>query len=348
MPKKVRIGIVGAGNIGRCHVESLQETTGGEIAAICDVHEGRAKSLASRFGIPKVCTDYRDLLASGDVDAVWVLTPNNLHMPITLAALKAGMDVVCEKPVAMDAREARRMVTTAKEAGKILMVAQSSRYTSAAKYLKKLAEEGYFGDIYYGKALWLRRSGIPRGWFQDVKQAAAGPLIDLGVHAIDLLWWLMGHPKPVSAYGVTFDHLGTTGQGMGNWGVGYNPPAKFSVEDMIGAIVRFEDGRALSIDISWAAHTGDLYWLRFFGTKGGAEIHPQTMTYQMEGDTKVDSVPQLRSTNQYAVEDQHFIDCIRNRRQPISPGEQAVVVMEMLDAIGKAARTGRMATVKAV
>jgi predicted dehydrogenase len=345
MPKKVRIGIVGAGSIGRCHADSLQETTGGEIAAICDVHEGRAKALAKKLDTPQVYTDYRDLLAAGDLDAVWVCTPNNLHMPVTLAALKAGMDVVCEKPVAMDAREARRMVAAADAAGKILMVAQSSRYTSTAKYLKKLAQAGDFGEIYYGKALWLRRAGIPKGWFQDAKQAAAGPLIDLGVHAIDLLWWLMGQPKPVSAYGVTFDYLGTTGQGRGDWGVGYNP-AKFSVEDMIGAMVRFEDGRALSIDISWAAHTGDLYWLRFFGTKGGAEIHPQTMVYRMDGDTKVDSVPQLRAVNQYAVEDQHFIDCVRNRRPPISSGSQAVVVMEMLDAIGTAARTGRMATVK--
>jgi predicted dehydrogenase len=345
MPKKVRIGIVGAGNIGRCHADSLQDTTGGEIAAICDVHEGRAKALAKKIEAPQVYTDYRDMLATGNVDAVWVCTPNNLHMPIALAAIRAGMDVVCEKPIAMNAREARRMVAAADAAKKILMIAQSSRYTSAAQYLKKLAQAGDFGDIYYGKALWLRRSGIPRGWFQDAKQAAAGPLIDLGVHAIDLLWWLMGQPKPVSAFGVTFDYLGTTGQGMGDWGVGYNP-AKFSVEDMIGAMVRFEDGRALSIDISWAAHTGDLYWLRFFGTKGGAEIHPKTVVYRMDGDTKVDSEPLLRTTNQYAVEDQHFIDCIRNRRQPISSGSQAVVVMEMLDAIGAAARTGRMAAVK--
>ncbi len=160
-----------------------------------------------------------------------------------------------------------------------------------------------------------------------------------------MLWWLMGHPRPVSAYGVTFDHLGRTGQGRGNWGVGYSP-SKFSVEDMVGAMIRFEDGRALSLDISWAAHTDDLYWLRFFGTKAGAQILPETVIYQTDGKTKLDTIPRLERRNEYAAENQHFVDCVRRREQPISTGAQAVTVMAMLDAVAKAARTGRMASIR--
>ncbi|HUU54949.1 MAG TPA: Gfo/Idh/MocA family oxidoreductase [Armatimonadota bacterium] len=345
MRKSVRLGIVGAGAIARQHLEACQQCRGLEVTAICDVHGGRARSLAKRFGIANVFTDYRDLLAADAADAISVCTPNNVHMPATLAAVKAGKDVLCEKPLAMNAPQARRMVHAADKAGRILMTAQSARYTPAARFLKKLADRGRFGEIYYGKALWLRRQGIPRGWFQDAKQSAGGPLIDLGVHVVDLLWWLMGRPNPVSAYGVRFDHLGRSGQGMGDWGVGYSP-SKFSVEDMIGGMIRFQDGRAIGLDISWAAHTADVYWSRFFGTKGGAQILPEPVIYGTEGKVKTDMAPRLDQQSSYAVEIQHFVECVRRREQPISPGSQAVVVMQMLDAVAKAARTGRMASIR--
>jgi len=135
------------------------------------------------------------------------------------------------------------------------------------------------------------------------------------------------------------------GQGMGDWGVGYNPE-KFSVEDMVGGLIRFEDGRALSIDISWAAHTADVYWMRLFGTKGGVQIMPEAAIYETDGGTKLDTIPRLPQQNTYAAENQHFADCVRRRKQPISPGCQAVVVMEMIDAISKSARTGRMVSLR--
>jgi predicted dehydrogenase len=336
--------MIGAGTIAGVHLNACQECTGLDVAAICDVERRRAEALARDFDIPHVFGDYKELLAADVVDAVSVCSPNNTHMPVALAAINAGKDVLCEKPMAMNAKQAKRMTEAAEEAGRILMVAHSSRYSSAARFLKKLADSGKFGEVYYGKSLWLRRSGIPKGWFQDLQQSAGGPLIDLGVHAIDLMWWLMGCPRPVSAYGITFAHLGRSGQGMGDWGVGWNP-SEFTVEDMVGAIIRFEDDRALSLDISWAAHTADLYWLRIFGTKGGAQIQPETVFYQTEGKTKLDVVPQLERSNPYAAENQHFVDCVRRRQEPMSPGSQGVIVMEMLDAIAKAARTGRMASI---
>jgi predicted dehydrogenase len=211
--------------------------------------------------------------------------------------------------------------------------------------VKRLAERGRLGEVYYGKALWLRRNGIPRGWFQDIKQSGGGPLIDLGVHAVDLMWWIMGCPTPVTAFGVTFDHLGRSGQGMGDWGVGYNP-GEFSVEDMVAAVVRFDDGRALGIDISWAAHTDDLYWLRLFGSKGGVQMSPDLVTYEADGKVSVNSFVKVSDRDSYAAEDQHFIDCIRRGQEPMSPGSQAAVVMAMLDAIGRAAAAGRAVPVR--
>jgi predicted dehydrogenase len=341
MSRKVRLGVVGTGAIGRAHLKGCQECKGMEVTAVCDVDAGRARAAAAAFGVRHAFARYRDLLAAEVVDAVSVCTPNNTHMPIALAAFAAGKHVLCEKPLAMNAQQARRMVEAAKKAGRVLMSAQCARYGAEAQFLKKLAEGGRFGEIYYAKVVWLRRAGIPRGWFQDKRQSGGGPLIDLGVHAVDLLWWIMGRPKPVSAYGVIFEKLGQRGQGMGDWGVGYNP-SKFTVEDQVAGTIRFEDGRALGLDISWAAHTADCYWLRLFGTKGGAQLAPELVIYEMDGKTKVDVRPQPPQRDQYAAEIQHFVDCLQRGEEPMSPGWQSVVVMEMLDAIYKSARTGRL------
>ena len=228
MKKTIRLGIIGTGSIGGAHLAASRECSGIEVAAVCDVDPGRGRRAAKEHGVPHVFTDHRTMLAEDVVDAVSVCTPNNTHMLLTLDAIKAGKDVLCEKPIVLNAQQAKRMVDAAKAGRRILMTAQSARYSSEAQFVKRLADAGRFGELYYGKAIWFRRDGIPRGWFQDRKQSGGGPLIDLGVHAIDLLWWLMGRPKPVSAYGVTFDHLGRTGQGMGGWGVGYNPGSSVS------------------------------------------------------------------------------------------------------------------------
>ncbi len=340
MSKQVRLGIIGAGSIGAAHLRACRQVPSVAVAAVCDVHAGRARAAGEEAGGAYVSTDYRALLRQEDVDGVLVCTPNNTHMRITIAALKAGKHVLCEKPLAMNARQARRMVAAAEQAGRLLMCAQSMRYGAESQFLKRLAEEGRFGDIYFGKAMWLRRSGIPRGWFQDKRQSGGGPLIDLGVHAIDVLWWLMGRPQPTAAFGVTADRLGSRGQGMGDWGMNYNPRG-FSVEDLAAGLIRFADGRALSFDITWAAHTADLYWLRILGTKGGAQLMPDLVIYETEGKVKVDARPQLAPRDAYAAEIEHFASCIRRGEEPLSPGSQAAVVMEMLDAVYRSAATGR-------
>jgi len=217
------------------------------------------------------------------------------------------------------------------------------RYSGAAQSLKKMIDAGRFGDLYFGKAMLLRRTGIPKGWFQDKKQAGGGPLLDIGVHVLDLLWYLMGRPQPVSAFGVTFDRLGKSGQGMGNWGVGY-APAKFTVEDLAAALICFKNGAAISLEASWAAHTGDTFLARVLGTKGGAQIHPDFALYEMAGEAKLDVTATPPNIDGYFGECDHFIRCIVKGTEPISPGSQSVVVVEMLDAIYKSARTGKLVT----
>ena len=340
MAKKVRVGVIGAGAIGPAHISGFQQAKGAEVAAVCDVDAGRARGAAGKFGIEHVFTDYKKMLAADVVDAVSVCTPNNTHLPLTLAALAAGKHVLCEKPIAMNAREARRMVKAAKRARRLLLTAQSMRYGATSRLLKAMAEGGRFGDIYYAKGMMFRRAGIPRGWFQDKKQSGGGPIVDLGVHMLDLMWWVMGTPRPVSAFGATYDHLGRSGQGLGTWGVGYRP-GRFSVEDLGVALVRFADGRTAGIETSWASHTDDLYLMRFLGTQAGAQLFPNLVVYETVEGTQVDVTPRPAGPDGYAGETQHFVSCILGKERPLSPGSQSVVVMDMLDAIYKSAETGR-------
>ena len=346
MARKVRAGVIGAGAIGPAHMGGYCEASGAELTAICDVNRGRARAAAEKFGAPHVFTDYRKLLAAGVVDAVSVCTPNNTHMPITIAALRAGKHVLCEKPLAFDGKQARRMVAAARKARRLLMTAQSMRFSAGAQLLKKMADGGRFGDLYFGKGMMLRRAGIPRGWFQDVKQSGGGPLLDIGVHVLDFLWWVMGMPKPVSAFGVTFDHLGKKGQGRGNWGVNY-APGKFSVEDLAAGMVRFAGGQAISLEVSWAAHTGDNYFARVLGTKGGAQLSPELVLYEMAGGTPLEVKPKLARVNGYVEEVRHFVRCIQRGERPIVDSSQSVIVMDMLSAIYKSARTGRLVSLTA-
>ena len=345
MSKPVRLGVIGAGSIGNVHLRAFKSRKQAEVTAVCDVHAGRARKAAAGFDVPHVFTDHRKLLAADIVDAISVCTPNNTHMPITLDGFRAGKHVLCEKPLAMNGAQARRMVAAGKRSRRLLMTAQSARYRGEAQFLKRMVESGRFGDIYYAKAMWLRRSGIPKGWFRVKEQSGGGPLIDLGVHMFDLMWWMMGFPEPVSAFGATFSALGPQGQGLGDWGVNYRP-GKFDVEDLAVALIRFKDGRAATIETSWAAHTEDTYFTRFFGTKGGAQLQPELVMYEAEGSAKLNTKPQIPKSDGYTAEAEHFLTCIQRREQPMSPGSQAVVVMDVLDAIRKSAGTGRLVPVR--
>ncbi len=290
-------------------------------------------------------TDFRKMIKGDLVDAVSVCTPNNCHAPLSIASLQAGKHVLCEKPLAMNGAQARKMAEAAKRAGRILMTAQCMRYSGNAQALKRMIEAGRFGKLYFGKAMLLRRTGIPRGWFHDKEQAGGGPMLDIGVHVLDLTWYLMGKPQPVSVFGVTFDMLGKSGQGFGTYGVNYNPK-KFSVEDLAAGLIKFKNGAAISLEASWAAHTGETFLARVLGTKGGAQIFPDFTLYEMDGDTKLDITPAAPQLDGYLGECRHFIACIQTGKEPISPGYQSVVVVDMLEAIYKSAESGKLVTIR--
>ncbi|HYO89878.1 MAG TPA: Gfo/Idh/MocA family oxidoreductase [Candidatus Limnocylindrales bacterium] len=281
--KKVRVGVIGVGFIGRVHLESLSRVPEAKVVAIADIEPVRLAEQAEIFGIKDTYADYKEMLARPDIDAVTVCLPNDMHAPATIDALKAGKHVLCEKPLATSTAEALAMTEAAKAANRALMVAFSHRRRGDVKWLKQAIEDGMLGDLYFGKAMWLRRAGIPfwGEWFTKKEHSGGGPLIDLGVHMLDMALYLMGEPRVVSVNATLFSEFGPRGKGY----AGPLPPdARYDVEDLASLYLRLEGGKALTLEASWAGFSkqGDSFGVSLFGDTGGAELF---VDFYAENDT---------------------------------------------------------------
>jgi len=356
--KKIKAAVIGTGGISEVHISGyLAMPERVELYALCDIDEEKALKKAEKYNVPKerVYTDYNEMLKDPEIDVVSVCTWNAAHAPATIAALNAGKNVICEKPMAMNAEEAKAMQEAAERNGKLLMIGFVRRYGNDCRVARDFIEGGNVGDIYYAKATYLRRHGFPGGWFGDKNYSGGGPLIDLGVHVIDLARYLMGNHLPVSVYGVTSNKLGcrpdlkstkseyvSTSRG-GNY--------DFNVEDFAAAMVRFDNGAVLSVEASFDLNIKEgVGNLELFGTKGGLKLSPELELFTNLNGYMV-NVSSYTSTalsfeGLFENEIAHFIDCVNGEKQCISPAEDGVVLMKILDAIYESARTGHEVIIK--
>jgi predicted dehydrogenase len=340
----IGIGIIGSGGIARAaHMPAycaLQEQ-GVRMVAVADVSEEAAQRAAAEFDVPHVYDDYRDLLKRNDIHAVSVCTPNFLHLHPTVEALKAGKHVLVEKPLAMNAREGRQMVEAARRTGRKLQVGFMQRFGAGPQALKRFIDAGDMGDVYYARAHALRRRGIPAwGVFTQKEKQGGGPLIDIGVHILDLTLWLMGHPKPVSASGMTYTKFGTRAGLvglMGQW-----DPEKYTVEDYGIGFVRFDNGATLTLEASFAANLEkDVFNTDLMGTEGGGSTSPLRMFFE-RNQTLIDATPVfLPNVKMHEAEIRAFVQSIREDSPVLVPGEQGLAVTEILDAIYRSGQEGR-------
>lgn len=356
MTEKLRIGIVGLGGIGTSkHLPSLSRQAQAEIVAFCDLIEEKARAAAERFGAPgaQVYTNYRAMLEDRTIDVVHVCTPNSSHADITVAALEAGKHVMCEKPMAISSVDARRMLDAAKRTGKKLTIGYQNRFRPDSLYLKRLCELGELGDIYYGKALALRRRAVPTwGVFLEKELQGGGPLIDIGTHALDLTLWMMDNYKPVSVTGSVFHKLGGTKDAANLWGSW--DPDKFTVEDSAFGFIKMENGATISLESSWALNTLEAREAKTLlcGTKGGADmdkglrlngerfsrLYEQTISFDTAG---VVFYSAQQDESPADMEARLWLECILNDTEPVVKPEQALVVSEILEAIYASAATGK-------
>ena len=344
----IKVGVIGTGGISGVHLGGYSRNPNVEIYALCDINEKNLAKRAEEYKVSRTFTDYREMLALKELDAVSVCTWNSAHAECAIAALRAGKHVLCEKPMALNTAQAQEMEKAAKESGKLLMIGFVRRFGNDCAVLKDFIDSGSFGEIYYAKAQYLRRKGCPGGWFGDKSRSGGGPLIDLGVHVIDLCRYLMGGPQPVSVYGATFNKLGDRRHIKDARGYSSTVVSKddiFDVEDMATALIRFDNGAVLSVEASFSLNIEkDVGNIELFGTKAGCKLDPELTIFTDMNDylanVKLSQSTALSFDGLFDNEINHFVECIETGKPCRNPAQDGVTLMKILDGIYESARTG--------
>ena len=345
---KFKIGIIGAGSMSKMHLDAYGMLTNVEVTAICDIIPEHVREKAEQFKVPKTYSDHKRMFSECDLDAVSIITPNHLHAPITLDALNAGLHVLCEKPPAMNAQQAVSMADCAKSNNRLLMYGFVFRFMDKVSAVKELQQNGMFGDIYYGKAGIVRRCENPGGWFCNSSYSRGGPLIDLGVHIIDLAMYLMDNSNPATVFASTFNKMGSRNNIKGySWyhAAAFDSPIH-DVENLAVALIKFKNDATLFIETSYASHIkAEKVYMDLVGDRGGVTVEPGLEIFSEQHDYLMDIKPVLDDTTfnwEKAVKNEirHFIQCIQDDSPCLSSAEDGVKVMKVIDAIYQSAESG--------
>ena len=333
------LAIIGTG-IGRQHLRGALGVPGVHIAALCDVDIARAGAMIEEFELQGAVAvrDYRELLEMKNLDAVSVCVPNALHATIAIACLSAGLHVLCEKPLATNAADALEIVNAARDNNRACMVGQLLRFREDVRELKKRA--GEIGQPYYARAVARRANGIPKwgSWFTRNAMSGGGPLIDTGVHIIDLAWWLAGSPRPISASATTYGELGARKIGLGMGGIG-DANGKFDVEDLAAGLIRFEGGFSIHFESSWALYADkDTRLCHIHGTQGALLWGDDAKI--IDADGSIEAI-HAEPGDAWQREIAHFVSCVQNGVAPQPDAATGLTMMKMLDALYESAREGR-------
>ena len=349
--KKFRVAFIGCGGICHTQMEALQQIPEVEVVAGVDILPQRTRIFQERWGVEKVYQDWKTMLKEIAPDGVSVCTPNGVHKAPTVDALTAGCHVLCEKPMAMTPAECEAMLAAAKKSGRKLAVGFQYRYHPHTQYLVRARDKGEFGDILFVKCQALRRRGIPNwGVFGQKELQGGGPMIDIGVHVIEMAHYFMGSPKPVAATGNTWTYIGDkpsdTACPWPNWDY-----KKYTVEDLAIGHIRFDNGAVLQIEASFAAHIEKDVWnFSFMGTKGGGQWEPPAIFTDHAG-TMINSTPffvgdKTDFHSLFPLKLRNWVDgCMKD--QPLeAPGEAGLAVQKMLDGVYRSAAAGKEVAIK--
>ena len=342
----LRAGVVGLGK-GYGHAVAYHDDHRTTLEALCDVDAARLAATAARVEARFTFADPHELFRSGEVDVVSIATPNATHYELTLAALEAGLHVLCEKPLALNAAQAREMAAAASAAGRVVMVNYNYRFAPASQALKAAATAGVLGEVYFARSVWHRSRGIPglrrgrKSWFVERAVAGGGSLIDLGVHRLDLALWLMDFPAVASVSGTTYHALGRA--------YASRMASSFDVEDLAVGFVRFANGASLVLESSWALNQphAELMETWVYGTAGGMVQRNTADSYRFEAELyREDAAGAFHLTKLRPGPDQHhtahdeFVDSIVAGRPSSAPAEHAVIAMQVIDALYESAAAG--------
>ena len=349
--KPVRIAVVGMG-IGRPNGAALASNSRGKVVALCDLFEDKMKAFAEELPDEvKFYTDYKKMCKAKDIDAVFVGTPNQWHVPVALEAVRNGKHVMVTKPLADSEEAAQKLVMEAEAAGVVNMMSLSTRFGNDCQYLGNLERDDYFGELYYARARSVRRNGIP-AWNLGFIKKGGGAFRDMGVHVLDAAWWILGLPKPIAVLGAAGAKFGPRGRGYWNRS---RPPKEtyeqYESDDYAGGFITFENGLGLQVESFWASHQPDEFQIELFGTEAGATLKPlrlfRTDASGTSEDINVNLPPSQYDKTWDAIAD-HFIECILDDVECKAPLRHGLVVQQMMEGLLKSAETGREVQIEEV
>jgi len=343
--KKWKVGIIGAGGIARgAHMPGWKNLKNTEVIAVADSRKEACEFFKKEFGVKHTFGDYNKMLEMEELDILDVCTPNRIQCPAAVASLNAGKNVLCEKPLAVTPEEVQQMIDASRKAKKKLMTAQHQRFAPESQIVKKMCENGDMGDIYYARAQALRRRGIPAAdTFIKKELSGGGPMIDIGVHILDLTYWLMGCPKVESVTGTAVKKLASRYDIHNSWGE-WDRKA-YNVEDFAAGFVKFTNGASLTLETSFLLHMKepDIYETNIFGTKAGLRVGCGTPEIYSEENRacSVKRLTDLYQANAHQEEIRFFVEALDKGLPSPVPPEQSLEVIKMLDGIYRSQEAGK-------
>ena len=343
MSEKLKVGIIGCGTIGSTHADSYAKVDTVEVVALCDILPDRLAEKSKRHGIAKTYENYHDLLADPEIEAVSVCTPNDMHAPIAIDALKAGKHVMLEKPMTLNADLARQIVAARDASGKTLQLGMVWRQHSDAKAIKEVIDSGRLGEIYQVRIKLIRRRGIPGlgGWFTTKERSGGGGLIDIAVHFLDLAMYLTNYWEPTRVSAKTYTKFGSPMEDYHYINMWAGPPdynGVFNVDDYAAGFVRFGKKATMSFEVAWACNAEDEVSVEFLGDKGGIKFcpgKPAVIRTELDGKMADITLNYAKDDEQFPRQLAMFADAVRGKGTVPATGEQGIMMMRLLDAIYK-------------
>ena len=341
MARKLRYGFIGAGGIAGAHLQDLARRDDVDVVAMADISAAALGRHQERFGIANAYESWPEMLAKEGLEAVSVCTPNRLHEQATIDALNAGCDVLCEKPLAHSAAAGERMLAAAEANARKLVIGFQYRYHARTQFLRQAFDAGQFGKVLYARVRALRRRGIPNwGVFGRKESQGGGPLIDIGVHALEMAHYAMGSPPPASASADLFTYIGNKpSDRIESMWKGWDYKT-YTVEDLAVGRIRFANGAVAHIEAAFALHGKNEWNFELMGDAGGASWDPPRI-YRDEHGHMVDKEPGwLSQESMFRRKINNFVEHCLYDKPTLAPAEDGLAVQRMLDALYRSAEAG--------
>lgn len=345
----MKVAVIGCGTIANAaHIPSYVKNPEAEIKYFYDIIPERAQAAVEKYSCGTAVVDYHQVLADPEVEAVSVCTPNNVHPQIAIDALRAGKNVLCEKPAARTYAEALEMQKVQHETGKVLNIGVVNRFNDNVNRIKEYIDQGKLGTVHQVYVSFRAHRSIPGlgGDFTNKAVAGGGVLIDWGVHYLDIVMYCCGDPAIKTVTGETFCKLGRDMENYVYTDMWAGPPkydGVYNVDDSVTGLIR-TSGPVITLNGAWAQNIGEEdRYIDFMGDKGGIRLRygADFTLFTTENGSLINYTPQAPSRDMFQNEIDAFIDCIKTGRKLPSHIDTVIVTAKMMQAIYDSAQQHR-------